>query len=295
MNLTTMTLGKARWIMAVVLVGAVLQANAQFTGDPIADGWTYHGNSLSLGVFARNAGGAMFSFDVYSHSFTLSADDELVDDVYWLPGDQIYGVGGVNLSGYINRVRVVAKFGASTAIFSPSSYVGSPGDGNSDFSDGDGGIGSVLVGYEYKFTGDKLNPLVFGQNGGIVGPDIVQYYDGITPVKNIDIVYAYVRGIFTTESNPIIITSDDEINIPTSRDVLQSFEIIVNLTALADPLRDGVNETGFDPLPALGGLAVVVIQEHTYAYYTDAVIPEPSSGGLVLLAAAGALATRRRR
>lgn len=151
------------------------------------------------------------------------------------------------------------------------------------------------MGYEYKFTGDKLNPLVFGQNGGIVGPDIVQYYDGITPVKNIDIVYAYVRGIFTTESNPIIITSDDEINIPISRDVLQSFEIIVNLTALADPLRDGVNETGFDPLPSLGGLAVVVIQEHTYAYYTDAGIPEPSSGGLVLLAAAGALAIRRRR
>ncbi|MCS7048855.1 MAG: PEP-CTERM sorting domain-containing protein [Verrucomicrobiae bacterium] len=283
-----------KFLKSLAVLGVMLSvgnAVANFTGDPVADGWKFHGNSLDLGIFARDAGGALYSFDVYSHSFTLSEDDELVDDVYWKPGDQIYGVGGVNLSGYINRVRIVAKFGASDAIFSPSTYVGSPGDGKSDFSDGDGGIGSVLVGYEYKFDGDQLNPMVFGQNGGIVTPDIVQYYDGTTPVLNIDVVYAYARGIFQTEG---IAPTEDTNADPILRDVLQSFEIIVNLTALADPLRDGVNETGFDPIPALGGLAVVVIQEHTYARYTDALIPEPSTGVLVFLAATGLLAIRRR-
>lgn len=107
-------------ILALTL-GALLQATTAtaLTGDPLADGWAYSGNSLDQGAYVRGTGN--IGFDMYSTQFTVS-DSSLFsltghsgagfNDYYvdpktnsrtwdtdnarsWSVGDTVIGIGGM--------------------------------------------------------------------------------------------------------------------------------------------------------------------------------------------------------
>lgn len=269
---------RALGFTASLTLVVTLQASAiTFTGNPATDGWTFHGNSLSLGTYIRGAGD--YGFDTYSTGFTLSAGDPLYNGTSWLAGDQILALGGVMNPVEFVVARTVAKFGASTAIFSPSTLPSPLGNGNGSFSGGDGGLGSVQVDYLYQFSiVGGFSKLDAGQDQAILTPDTVRYYNGAS--VNINSDYGRVLSDF---------------QITAGSDFLLSFEAFLNLTALSDPSRGNLGV-----VPAINGKADMALQnELDVNIWTDAyvsqIVPEPSTAGLVTLAGLGLLAARKRQ
>ena len=130
------------------------------TGNPFADAWTYVGNSASPGNFNTQSGGAIYSADIYTTLFPLTASP-LAAATGWGLGDTIVGVGGVftvtgnttltyDGAGGATDTRIVVKYGSPTATWQPNSpNPGSPGYG----SLANGGVGSVLLGtFAYTFS-----------------------------------------------------------------------------------------------------------------------------------------------
>jgi len=266
------------FVAALLAVATVSASAITFTGNPATDGWTLHGNSLSLGTYIRGAGD--YGFDTYSTGFTLSASDPLFNGTSWLAGDQILALGGVMNPVEFVVARLVGKFGASTAAFSPSSLASPFGDGDGSFSGGDGGLGSVQVDYLYQFSiiggFSKLNA---GQDVTILTPDTVRYFNGAS--VNINADYGRVLSDF---------------QITAGSDLLLSFEVFLNLSALGDPARGNLGSV----VPAINGKADMALQnELDVNIWTDAyigqIVPEPSTAGLVALAGFGLLALRKRR
>lgn len=261
-------------------VGALAASADDYTGDPAADGWLLHGNSLANGIYIRGVAG--LSFDVYSDTFTITTNSPLWDGTladpnsgFWHPGDLVLGLGGVNESGYIYEPRMVAKFGAAGATFSPSTLPSPAGNGNGSFSGGNAGNGGVQADYEYQFTLGETNLNPADQNGGIELPDNVLYYSGGS--SNIDPVYGAILARFQQDGQ--------------GRDVLQSWEVAVDLTALSDPDRANFGSE----VPIIDGRSDMALQENL-GDYTDAfVVPEPSTYSLVIISLAAFGWTFKRR
>jgi hypothetical protein len=120
---------------------------AVITGNPLNDGWTFLGNSLSTGVFIR---GSAANFDVYATSFQLAAASPLITSfpgTGWMASDTIVGIGATIAPITSTNATVFAKFGSSSALFSPDSNgrLLAPNDGLGSFTAGHGGLGSIQL------------------------------------------------------------------------------------------------------------------------------------------------------
>jgi hypothetical protein len=266
------------------IIGTLAASAANFTGSPVADGWTPEGVSTNSGTYIRgavdpgNLASDDFSFNVYSTTFTLSSTLGPFS-----AGDTLLGVGGVNNSGFILGPRIVAKFGSSGASFSAST-IAAPGNGNGSFPT-NSGIGGVEVAFWYQFSGNVLSPS--SQNGGIEYPN--------TATNDQDLVYYNVNNTGTTSNLNAYGAVLANFTLTGGKDVLTSWEAVVDVTALGG---------SFGAAPVSGGLADMALQE-TYAGSpagsTDALvpvaIPEPSAYSLVFMsvAAFGLAITRRGR
>jgi len=277
-------------IAVVSTIVATLAASAaNFTGSPVADGWQPDGNSTNLGTYIRSAidigenpSIGDFSFNVYSDAFTISSNLGPFE-----AGDKLLGLGGVNNSGFILGPRIIAKFGAAGASFSPSTTLPPLGNGNGSFTT-NSGIGGIELAFWYQYSGNVLSNS--SDNGGIRYPntatnsqDVVLYNVNNTGTTSNLNNYAAVVGLFTLTGG---------------KDVLTSWELVVDVTALSDPSR---GDFGVQ-VPIPGGLSDVPLQE-TFGGapdgFTDAfaLIPEPSTYSLVLIsvAALGQAISRCRR
>lgn len=267
--------GVCRAVGVLLLAFAAFSSSAgaaSVTGDPAADGWLYQGNSLAAGTYIRGTGG--WSFDVYSNAFILSPLDSLVGG-NWQSGDQIVGLGAKTTGQYIYSPNLVAKFGSSTATFSPSTVPAPNGDGNGSFSSGMAGLGGVQVDYNYEFSGTVLRSDQAPLSGQLIKPDNVLYDDG-SPLfslvsRNQD--FARVVALF---------------NRVDGADILESFEIILNLSYLGDSTRLGIAGPG--GIPALNGKSDLAVQrfanEYTDAYLLTSPAPVPVPPALWLFASA---------
>jgi PEP-CTERM motif-containing protein len=266
-----------------IIVGTVAASAANFTGSPVADGWTSDGVSTNSGTYIRgasdigNLASDDFSFNVYSSTFTLSSALGPFNS-----GDVLLGLGGVNNSGFILGPRIVAKFGSSGASFSAST-IAAPGNGNGSFPT-NSGIGGVEVAFWYQFSGNVLSS--GSQNGGIQYPT--------TATNAQDLVLYNVNNTGTTSNLNAYGAVLANFTLTGGKDVLTSWEAVVDVTALAG---------SFSPVPIIGGLSDMALQETSAgspAGFTDAlipaVIPEPSTYSLVLISVATfGWAIRRRR
>lgn len=241
------------------------------SGDPVSDGWTYVGNSLSTGTFIRTVGGRSSNFDVYSHSFLVDAGSSLItgfSGTGWLAGDTIVGLGAV-VSG-LNTVgaTIFAKFGSSGAIFQPDSNgSASPaGNGLGSLSAGHGGLGSIQL-------SNANNPLSGGSalnNGGSVTrfPDIY-LYNGSASVQ------------VAAGGAPAAITDASRLaylwNNATNR--LSSFEVLLNVSLavrLGDPFAP-VPGDKFDLNVSNSNLQGTDAYGRTSPVSAGAPVPEPGS------------------
>lgn len=263
---------RAGLVAAAVAVGLTTGAHATIvTGDPAADGWHRNGNSLDLGTFVRTTApttAKLFDFDVYSTSFTLDASSNLNNGSTWLTGDLIVGVGAtVNPTDALTpAVRVLAKFGTSTATFAPSTTLPNPPSGKGDGigSSSASGVGGVILETPHTWSGSRFTPA----NEGLV----VTFRDGKPESP-------YGRLIYQLDDN----------------DLLSRFEGFLNISLLE---RDG-----FSVNPAPGDRFILSLQNNS-AEYTDGFgtttaagtpVPEPSSIALIVLGSAGFGLVYRRR
>ena len=132
------------------------------SGDPSADGWAAGANSLQAGTYVR--GGGNFSYDLFRVSYAVTPGSPLASMPNpWSVGDRVVGMGGVAVpttasaagwagftGGPVNghlaaNVRIVSKFTSSPSAWSASGVAPSLGDGAGSYSNGDGGLGAVLV------------------------------------------------------------------------------------------------------------------------------------------------------
>src|ERR1700685_1683179 len=106
-------MNKIRNVVGVAIVSTIVAtltaSAANFTGNPVADGWTSDGVSTNSGTYIRgasdlgNLASDDFSFNVYSTTFTLSSALGPFSS-----GDVMLGLGGINNSGFILGPRIVA-------------------------------------------------------------------------------------------------------------------------------------------------------------------------------------------
>ena len=236
-------------IFCLGMLAPVAASPIGFTGNPALDNWVLQGNSLTLGTYIRGAGN--MNFNVYSTAFYLDASSPLVGG-QWQVGDLILGLGGVpqGTSNDYHHPRMVAKFGAEGASFSPSTLPSPNGNGAGSFSGGYAGSGGVQVDFKYS-----------PENGGVNG--VIQIPDNILSSPNVAISkdFGRVLAIFQL-------------------DILQSFEVALDLSYLS--------RGGYSPTPSLHGKADMAWQIGSSGAYTDAYVPHvganvPVPGTLLLL------------
>lgn len=283
----------------VVAFGMCGAAHAQLaTGDPAADGWSSHGNSLSNGVYSR--GGANFGFQIYSAAFTVTPGSmfDITDGAHsWLPGDVVLGVGGVfedisagdagwgSFTGpVVNNLhtspmhgpKLVAKFGTSDATYSASTTA--PGSGNGQGSTAAGGIGTVFVRSSGWFHATDPVQSQDSDTTWLSGDNQLMLLDKPSHISR--------EGDAAPDTRVARLMWDYDPMIGKPR----SWQILLNVSLL-DRLSPGF--AGLTPAP--GDLTIVSVQDRD-SVYTDAVIRTvPAPGALALLGLAGVCAARRRR
>jgi len=257
----------------------------QITGNPAIDGWGLQGDSLTLGTFVRET--ASWDFNIYSVTYTLMHDDSLVNGTTWLVGDQIVGMGGTMNGAQPIIPRLVAKFGATTNEFAvastaatnipPSLYNNNGtiyGDGVSELSS-DGGL-MVTYGYMNDDSSYALDPI--NQNGQIITPvpgNLYSYsaagygYNGYAPLTNGD--FGRVIANFQKDSFGQLVTQTNLSGQASSMPVLQSFEVLLNLSEL--------NRAGYAQPPTTNCTGIMALQFKDESY-TDGFVsnfPNPSA------------------
>lgn len=273
-----------RWASSVALAGllAGTASASSVSGDPLADGWVFGGNSLALGNYVRGDG--VFDYGLYTSAFSLSSGSNLVGSG-WQAGDSILGIGGVITPGAANpnltqSVRLVAKFGTSPSAWQASTITPTGGNGLGSFSGGAGGDGAILLGTDGPTQGTgSLNP----GSSRFVGPG----NPGPGNVFEIPLAQRYDGGgvsAMPTSIGKFIFQFD-------TNDVLSSWQVLLNRDVLGAQLGAGAE------IPGLGDRAIVTLQRSVNStLFTDSLITVvPAPGALALLGLGGLCATRRRR
>ena len=297
---------------AIIFAGLFFTAHSRaslITGNPLADGWVDHGNSLATGTFIRET--ASWNFDVFSAAFTLSAGNALVNGTTWQAGDQILGLGGVLNGAQPIIPRLVAKFGTTTATFQPSSTAAPnlpPATYNNNgtvYGNGAGGFAAVgnggfmvTYGFQSDYPSYALDPA--SQNGAVIttAPGNLYYLNGGVQQQLSSGDYGRVIADFATNSTGALITQNNQNGSPSSMPVLQTFEVFLNLSDLG--------RAGYTLLPSALGKGDMALQFKTSSY-TDAfvggfdaplmagAVPEPGLLGLLGMGGLALLIVRRRR
>jgi hypothetical protein len=268
-----------RIMMATVLVVAVGRSyGGPVTGDPAADGWNMLGNSKELGTYVRGSGD--FDFTLYTRSFNLDADDATTFGGGWQANDLVLGIGAMVAGGsnLDQKVRIVAKFGAADAAFSPSSTLTTPGDGQGSSSVG--GVGAIQLETRTPWTTESQ--LAVPANAGT----IFNYTNSGVSDKTQRNGSGYISN--SVDVGRLIFKTDN------TGGLLSSLEVYLNVSAL--------ERGGYSVNPAPGDAFVLALQQQAGAYRdalgaTDAVgaVPEPSSLVLAGLGAAAGLVVALRR
>ena len=124
----------SRWGLlcaAICILSPISAKAAIFSGDPVADGWNYQGNSLTLGASYVRGTGAI-NFNLYSTLLTVT--NSLITECgttcsTWQVGDQVLGIA-VTFNGNAGQQQVtgngilpgvIMKFGEISSPFSLSS------------------------------------------------------------------------------------------------------------------------------------------------------------------------------
>ena len=283
-------------VLVLLCLGGIAQAAV--TGNPLADGWTSGGNSLSNGVYVRDP--ANYGFETYAGLLAVSSGSnlEISDGANsWLVGDTVLGVGGrfANITAseagwtaftgnLVNSIlgedtKFVAKFGTSLASFAPSTIAPAAGTGLGSMGT-NGGNGAVQVrtsGWFYGYTHlPETNTTWSGNSGQLMLLDKPTHIvrNG-TAAPDADV--ARLMWIWN----------------PTAGHV-DSWEILLNTSQLRR-----LDPTFLGPDPSGGNKAIASVQRRD-GVYTDALVtmpavPEPSSIIALLGGLGSLLAIRRRR
>jgi hypothetical protein len=285
--------------MATVMVLAAMAASSQaaivsVTGNPLADGFAYCGNSLDNGTYVRGSGN--YGYDAYGAGFSVQAGSNLANGTTWLAGDTVLAVGGqfasvtaaeagwsaftgnsVNslLSTSPSGPKLQAKFGNAAAAWTTSTLA--PGSGN--------GLGSLSYG-----DGDLLTGVAIQVRTG------TYYTDGTAPSWSSDagtlMALAKDSHVEWTVSSSIISMNAEVARMIWTYDAAThkpgSWELLLNTSLIG---RNNPSYAGI--LPALGDDVIMTVQDNDGSY-TDTLIntvPEPITLALMGL---GGLIIRRR-
>ena len=279
-------------LLALVALTSAALAGIPTSGNPATDGWLDAGNSQAAGTYIRSStanNGILFNYDAYTTSFTLPAGSSLIDS-HWEAGDLVLALGGVmqvqlpiTSTSYLNP-RLVSKFGGLNSQFAPAS----PGPGLGAFSAGAGGLGSIQVAYTYSPSPSPHTTTVSQQPlNGVPQIAANLYYFGPSGYVTLNAGYdVYGKNIALFDPSSGYTT-------------LQSFEVLLDVTALSDPTRGNLGSY----VPQMGAASDMALQNGS-SDYVDAyvgklgVVPEPSAVGTGVamgLAAAGFVWWRRRQ
>lgn len=204
-------------ILGAFTLGGTARADF-FVGDPSpsGDNWLFAQNSLG-GRYIRGAGN--FDFDMYRTAFIVAGTGPLTSMTSpWTAGDLVIGMGGVmtsaglanpNLTG---SVRIVSKF----TSFSNGQFTASPpaspspnGTGAGDFSAGNGGIGSVLI-------GTAPGAITLGNAGMLLTPTSAFQWNGVVGTNGLTISSDDARYVYQVDGS----------------NHLKSWEVLLNITKL---------------------------------------------------------------
>ncbi len=270
-------LSKHAPVMALAyLLGTVSAQAALFSGAPVADGWTYQGNSVTLGdSYVRGAGA--INFDIYSTLLTVTSG--LLTECgtacsTWQVGDVVLGMAA-QFSGNGNQQSspgtlpgVIMKWGTSASTYSLSSIASPSGNGSGSHSGSGGGTGSVLARLNAPGADGIYGPSLSAQKTALAG-------DGPALPAGVVVFHALTNG-----------------------ELFISVEGLLNVTRL-----NALDPNSLGPL-TYGGNSIVAVQRGM-GNSTDGLVdsfaansgevPEPSTGLLAGGALAAAWALRRKQ
>jgi uncharacterized protein (TIGR03382 family) len=253
-----------------------------FSGNPVADGWAFSGDSLVTG--ASYVGGAPgngnfndgnATFKLYSKTTTVTAQFLIecgATCAAWLVGDTIYGLGAVFPSepgGGVqsNLGAVLLKWGVTSSVYSLSFPFSHPlGNGNRDHNNGDGGLGSVMATINLPGVSGISTPTSAFQWTGTTG----------SPGFNITLGNYIAFNTILSGSN------------------IASYEGYLNATLLY-----GSNPASISSPYQFGGNSIIGVRSGGNAFLEThalvAGIPEPATGFLAAGALLAGWLVRRRR
>lgn len=259
---------------AVLAVVMATPAVAGFMGDPVADGWTYRGNSYQTGFYVRDNNQAVnYNFDVYRSDYTLAAAQGS-----FLSGDKVVGLGGVCNGAIVGTtvdncaINALVKFGSPTATFAAASAY--------DAEDGHGA--DIYGGPGYILTRIQL--------GGATAA--VNRWNG-SSFNAITNFSGFLQFAAVTEAGSYINYAN--VTLPTTR--IRSWQMLLDI--------DAMGRLGYADVPTHTSISEVVMQgEHPGGFHfvkalaptTVSPIPEPATWALLIggLAMVGAVVGWRR-